>query len=311
VPHRSRTTFPLVPRHRLAGLPFGVARSVRRGRGSDLAGSRPYAPGDPISTIDWRASARLSTARGDDEFIVRERFAEEAPQVVVLCDRRASMALYPRDSPWLSKPPAARTAAETIVQSGIAAHGAVGYLDYAGSAGRDGDPFWLSPQARSPWDLIDDRQRSSDYDAAADSLARGLEFLARARRTLAAGTFVFVISDFVDPPPAAAWLGAEGRRWELVPVVIQDPTWEQSFPLLGPLLVPFADPQTGGLLEVRMTRREMRAWRARREQARKELLSSFASLDLDPVLLDTSEPEAVQDAFLEWAERRRATRNRR
>ena len=41
-----------------SGLPFGGSPSLRRGHGSDVAGSRAYVRGDPISTIDWRASAR-------------------------------------------------------------------------------------------------------------------------------------------------------------------------------------------------------------------------------------------------------------
>ena len=45
---RREQTFPLVPRRRLLGLPFGTMRSVRRGRGSDVAGSRPVPPGDDI-----------------------------------------------------------------------------------------------------------------------------------------------------------------------------------------------------------------------------------------------------------------------
>ena len=74
-------TFPLAPRRRFAGLPFGGMNSVRRGSGSDIAGSRPYRPGDDARSIDWNASARLSSAHGADEFIVREYIAEEAPRV--------------------------------------------------------------------------------------------------------------------------------------------------------------------------------------------------------------------------------------
>src|SRR5947208_15948827 len=86
--------FPLTPRRRLIGLSFGGMRSARRGTGSDVAGSRVYRPGDDIDTIDWAASARLSAARGTDEFIVRERFAEEAPRVVIIADRRPEMSLF-------------------------------------------------------------------------------------------------------------------------------------------------------------------------------------------------------------------------
>src|SRR6266478_7694346 len=85
-------------------------RSARRGAGSDVAGSRPYVPGDDVKAIDWGSSARLSSARSSDEFILRERFAEEAPRVVVICDRRPEMQLFPRGFPWLRKVEAQRAA---------------------------------------------------------------------------------------------------------------------------------------------------------------------------------------------------------
>jgi uncharacterized protein (DUF58 family) len=300
----ARTTFPLVPRHRLTGLAFGSARSTRRGRGSDLAGSRAYVPGDPIATIDWRASAKLSSARGDDEFVVRERFADEAPYVVVVADRRPSMGLYPDWSPWLRKPAAVRAATEAIVASALAARGAVGYLDAAGA--RQGErPFWIAPRGRSPLELIEERSRTAAFDAAAGSLDRCLEHLARSAVSPGAGSFVFVLSDFLQPPPRALWLAGSARRWELVPVVIQDPIWEQSFPAVGPVVMPITEPGSGAVLEVRLRRSEARAERERRESARAALIATFASLGLDPVLLERSEPESIQRSFLGWAERRR------
>ena len=56
-------------------------------------------------SIDWAASARLSTARGTDEFVVRDHFAEDAVRVVVVVDRSPSMALFPRWLPWLTSRP--------------------------------------------------------------------------------------------------------------------------------------------------------------------------------------------------------------
>ena len=107
-------TFPLIPRRRVLGLPFGGLHSLRRGLGSDVAGSRPYQPGDDVDKIDWYASARLSLARGTEEFVVREHHAEEAPRVVVLCDRRPSMSVFPEGWPWLRKPEAIRNAVTLI-----------------------------------------------------------------------------------------------------------------------------------------------------------------------------------------------------
>src|SRR5207244_12767878 len=92
-------------------------RSLRRGSGTDVAGSRPYYPGDDIDSIDWAASARLSTARGSDEFVVRERFAEEAPKIVIVCDRRPQMAHFSAPLPWLDKPAATPRAVDVLLAS--------------------------------------------------------------------------------------------------------------------------------------------------------------------------------------------------
>src|SRR6476659_11138409 len=131
------TVFPLVPRRRVIGLAFGGVRSARRGVGSDIASTREYHPGDDVSWMDWAASARLSAARGTDEFIVRERFADEAPRVVVLCDRRPSMSIGAAPLRRLDKPQALLTALDLIGQSAIAARSLTGYLDFA-----EGEPFW-------------------------------------------------------------------------------------------------------------------------------------------------------------------------
>jgi len=103
------------------GLAFGGVRSARRGIGYDVASSREYRPGDDLAWMDWAASARLSAARGTDEFIVRERFADEAPRVVVLCDRRPSMSIPASDLRPLDKPRALLTALELIGASARAA----------------------------------------------------------------------------------------------------------------------------------------------------------------------------------------------
>ena len=95
-------------------VPAGPAPPPRRSRirchaklppraGIGVAGSRPYRRGDAMRGIDWAASARLSAARSEDAFIVRERFADESPGVVVISDRRPAMALCPPDLPWLEQ----------------------------------------------------------------------------------------------------------------------------------------------------------------------------------------------------------------
>ncbi len=127
----SGAVFPLVPRRRVIGLAFGGVRSVRRGIGSDVASTREYRPGDDLAWMDWAASAKLSAARGDDQFIVRERVADEAPRVVVLCDRRPSMSIPASAFRTLDKPRAILAALDLIGTSAHAARSLTGYLDYA------------------------------------------------------------------------------------------------------------------------------------------------------------------------------------
>jgi uncharacterized protein (DUF58 family) len=302
----ARRPFPLVPRWRVAGIPFGEQRSVRRGPGSDVAGSRSYRPGDPIGSIDWRASARRSAARGADEFVVRQYYAQEAPRVVAFCDRRPSMRLYPPPFPWLSKPLAAAAVVDAVAVSALAARGELGYLDLAD----EGMPYWLPPRSRGRRDQLAGRVAEDAFAGPADSLARGLGYLAHQRADLPSGSFVFVVSDFLDPPPAECWLRVLSLRWDVVPVVVQDPLWEQSFPELRSVVVPFAEPGSADVSLVRLSAADSRELRRVHEERRRDLLAAFHRLGIDPVVVGTEDAGEIERAFLTWAEQRRQARRR-
>jgi uncharacterized protein (DUF58 family) len=305
---QAHETFPLIARRRLAGLPFGTLNSVRRGAGSDVASSRPYARGDDVGTVDWRASGKLSSARGSDEWIVRERFAEEAPRAVVVCDRRPAMGLYGPPFPWLDKPAVMALATEMIAQSVVGARGMVGYVDLATGA-HGGSPFWIPPTSGSElWQIEDRVGKEASFDAPGEGPERALGMLSELRRDLPAGTFVFVLSDFLAGPSVAAWIDAMAFGWDIVPVVIQDATWEQSFPPLPSLVVPLQDPASGRVTLVRVSKREALARRGANETRRASLLRDFDALGLEPVLLGDAEEESVLRAFIEWAELRSETR---
>lgn len=301
-------TFPLVPHRRLIGLAFGSMQSLRRGTGSDVASSRPYQPGDNMDTIDWGGSAKLSAARGSDEFIVRERYAEEAPRVVLVCDRRPAMKLYPPDFPWLPKPTAMLEAGSMIADSTAKARGLIGYLDYAN--GREGYglefPFWRAPRGQTDfWRVKESHLLWPSYLAPEDNLDLALAFLAPLRRALPAGTFVFILSDFISPPSPDSWATILALPWEVVPVVIQDPVWEQSFPDVSSVVVPLADPGSGRLRPVRLTRREARERRAANEERAGAIVAELHGLGLEPIVLTTTDREDILTRFLEWAEPRR------
>jgi uncharacterized protein (DUF58 family) len=266
--------FPLVPRRPLLGVSYAAMRSARRGVGSDVAGSRAYMPGDNVDNIDWAASARLSAASGLDEFIVRERHAEEAPWVVVLADRRPSMALYGDPFPWLRKWEALEHAVEIILRSALAARSLPAYLDFG-----DGEPYWRAPRSRR--DLWEGKERAR-FDAPEDTLAQGLERLTLQRPALPLGTFVFVLSDFLSPPPRD----------------------------VSGIAVPFADVSARETGRVRLGRREVAARRAEHEGRYRELVETFEQLGLDTLVLERSDGAGVHAAFIDWAERRLAERGR-
>ncbi len=291
-----RAVFPLVPRRRVIGLAFGGVRSVRRGVGSDVASTREYRPGDDVAWMDWAASAKLSAARTTDEFIVRERFADESPRVVTLCDRRPSMAVKASPLRLLDKPQAILDAIELISASAMAARSLTGYLDYA-----EGEPFWRPPRsdARAEPGLLE-----RGFDAPPDTVTAGLEFLGEHRRDLPTQAFVFVISDFAVPPDLAAWQRALEHRWELVPVIVQDRVWERSFPDVGGVAIPYADVTTGRIVPVHLSRGEALRLREQHEAAWEELLRGFRSLGIEPVVVHEHGLSEVLDAFLRWADLR-------
>ena len=288
--------FPLVPRRRVIGLAFGGVRSARRGIGSDVASTREYRPGDDVGWMDWAASAKLSAARGEDEFIVRERFADEAPRVVVLCDRRPSMSIHASQLRPLDKPRALLSAVELIAQSAVAARSVTGYLDYA-----EGEAFWRPPRSEH---RAEPGALERPFDAPVDTVSQGLEFLGEHRRDLPTQAFVFVLSDFVVPPDLRVWQRALEHRWELVPVVIQDPVWERTFPDVGGVTIPYADPATGRVVPIRLTLSEADRRCARNEGRWTSLVRDFRSLGIEPVEVTAHDVGSVLHAFLRWADLR-------
>jgi uncharacterized protein (DUF58 family) len=293
-----RDVFPLVPRQRLLGLSFGVIHGIRRGLGTDVAGSRPYRPGDDRDTIDWAATARLSSAKGSDEFVVRENFADDAPRVVIVVDRRPEMALSSPDVPWLRKHEALRTTLRLIADSVGEARGLVGYLDFAEGADA---PYWRPPSSnREPWALRDRAGSEPLYAAPEDNIAMALEFLESHRRAVPAGTFLFVVSDFLVAPPREVWEHAIEHRWDVVPVVIQDPIWEQSFPQVDGIVVPLTGAD-GRVRLVRLRAGESDERRREHEQRRAELIDRFLDLGIDPVSVSAADSDHVLAALLAWA----------
>jgi len=122
--------------------------------------------------------------------------------------------------------------------------------------------------------------------------------------SLGAGSIVFLVSDFLAFPPEEAWADAAVRGWDAVPVVVQDRIWEQSFPDVAGVSIPLAD-VSGAIRPVRLTAAEVRARREANEERYAGILSALEDLGLEPVAIDSADPERVFEALLLWAEGRR------
>jgi len=217
---------------------------------------------------------------------------------VIVVDRRPEMALSSPDVPWLRKDEALRTAAGLIDGSVAEARGLCGYLDFAEGAEA---PFWRPPSSsREPWSIREQHLQHPVYDAPEHNLELALEFLEGHRRSMPAGSFLFLLSDFLVSPPRATWERVVEHRWDVVPVVCQDPIWEQSFPLVDGIVVPLAGAD-GRVRLVRLRGGESMERRLAHEARRQGLLDEFATLGIEPVLLSSSDREHVLSELLAWA----------
>ena len=282
----------------MVGLAFGAMHGARRGTGSDIAASRPYRAGDNPDRIDWGASARLSAARDTDEFVVREYFADEAPRAIVAVDCRPAMGLCSPEIPWLQKAEASSAAAELVEDSVVEARGFVGRLEFGA---RENVVAWSPPAGgRGVRALVDHAIPDAESMIGAGAVGGALEFLAYHRRSVPAASFVFVVSDFLDPPSLETWERALDRGWDAVPVIVQDPIWEQSFPDVDGIGMPLVN-ESGRLHVVRLRRGESRVWRVRHEERLAILVAGMRALGIEPVLLSSVEPARIFDAFVSWS----------
>jgi hypothetical protein len=287
----------LEPRVRIVGTLLGDWPSRRRGRSSDVVGSRPYVPGDDVRLIDWSASARATSQAAEERFVVRETYAEESFTVVVAVDRSPSMGLYPAHTPWLSKPAAVTQCIRLIVESAAVHRCLLSSVDSGGARLGRAEPADIR---RVPVTPPPDCPGEDE-----DWLWRRL---ADERRWLPPGTMVFLLSDFVELPGRRLLAEALEAEWDLVPIVLSDPLWERSFPVeIGGLTIPLATGD-GRIRPLRLSRAEARARRETNERRFDRLLQMFEDVRLPAVVLPSAEPAAVVAAFLDWADKREVLR---
>ena len=125
------------------------------------------------------------------------------------------------------------------------------------------------------------------------------------RRQVPSASFVFVLSDFIEPTPLETWEWALDRGWDVVPVIVQDPVWEQRFPDVDRIVVPLVG-ANGRMRLVRLSAGESERLRERHEQRLAELVGGLRSLGVEPVVIGREDGEHVFEAFLSWSSERQA-----
>jgi uncharacterized protein (DUF58 family) len=211
---------------RVNSLQTGAYVSHFRGRGMEFDESRPYQPGDDPRSIDWRVTARSTTA-------YTKLFREERERpVLVVTDLRASMHFATRGC---YKSVNASRAAALLSWAAHHRGDRLGGLIFGDTTHRELKPrLGRRAALRFVHELVThpdwkNRERAPEIDSEA-ALTQAMSALRRVARP---GSLVVVLSDFLGFSRAAqAYLSSVARHNEVLAVFLNDPL-ERKLPPPG------------------------------------------------------------------------------
>ncbi len=211
---------------RIKSLQTGAYVSHFRGRGMEFDESRPYQPGDDPRSIDWRVTARSTTA-------YTKLFREERERPVLLVvDLRANMHFATKGC--FKSVNASRAAA---LLSWAAHHRGdrLGGIIFGDTTHRELKPR-LGRQAalRFVHELVGHPDwEYGEREASPDDEQPLVQAMSALRRVARPGSLVVVLSDFLGFSRAAqSYLSRVARHNEVLAVVLDDP-FEQKLPPPG------------------------------------------------------------------------------
>ncbi len=210
---------------RVNSLQTGAYVSHFRGRGMEFDESRPYQPGDDPRSIDWRVTARSTTA-------YTKLFREERERpVLIVIDLRAGMHFATRGC---FKSVNASRAGALLAWSAHHRGDRLGGLIFGDTTHRELKPRlgrlaalrFLHELAGHP----DWAREVGDVPAAEEPLTQAMSALRRVARP---GSLVIVISDFSGfTRKAQSYLSSVARHNEVLAVFVNDPL-ERALPPPG------------------------------------------------------------------------------
>jgi uncharacterized protein (DUF58 family) len=209
---------------RVNSLQTGAYVSRFRGRGMEFDESRPYQPGDDPRSIDWRVTARSTTA-------YTKLFREERERpVLVAVDLRSNMHFATRGC---FKSVNASRAAALLAWAAHHRGDRLGGLIFGDTSHRELKPRLGRRSAlRFLHELAEHKdwqQRDPDVDSG-DAFTQAMSALRRVARP---GSLVVVISDFTGfTRQAQSYLSSVARHSEVLAVFMNDPI-ERELPPPG------------------------------------------------------------------------------
>ena len=262
------------------------------GNGIDLAGLRPYQPGDDVRYIDWNVTARL------DEPWVRDYHEDRDLTAWFLLDISPSVDFGTVDSERVKRTVLidfVATMARLLTRRG----NRVGAVLYGGSEDRTIPP---GTGRRQVLRLVNDLLGEEPLERA--PMTDLSPMLAAAGKGIKRRSLVFVVSDFISEPGWDKPLSLLTRHHEVIAVRLTDPR-ETELPDAGPLVL--QDAETGEQLYVdtgdRGFRERFAAAAVRREAG---IANAFSRAGVDALPLSTDDD--LVRAIVRMAQLRRRRR---
>lgn len=185
-------------------LNYGSDSSPFLGSGVDYAQSRPYIPGDPVKSIDWRVTARTGRVH------VKEYEAPKRMPLWILLDTSASMCVSSRERSKY------RIGAEIAAAVGLAAQERLSPIGLLGLGQRD---IRLQPTLSRTL-LMQTAQQLLRYRV--DESTHFADQINRITPAMENRSMILVISDFHDPD-AAQSLKRLAARHDCAALHLTDP----------------------------------------------------------------------------------------
>ncbi len=211
---------------RVNSLQTGAYVSHFRGRGMEFDESRPYQPGDDPRSIDWRVTARSTTA-------YTKLFREERERpVLVVADLRANMHFATRGC---FKSVNASRAAALLAWAAHHRGDRLGGLIFGDTVHRELKPrLGRKAALRYVHQLVAHPDWDNRYLAAnSDGEAPMTQAMSALRRVARPGSLVVILSDFLGfSRSAQSYLSSVARHNEVLAVFLNDPL-ERELPPPG------------------------------------------------------------------------------